>query len=173
MQITDVRVRKIAKEDILREAGYNAGDDGWVYVRYGEEYGWVKVYNQNDDKLNIESHTNLLEKPVIYLYPETETGGDTYDKVFLLSIREVMEFFVNEDESVASFCTKLQNSDTDDNRSDWWLRSCGENNHMQASVSSAGRINCKGDNVYYSIDESANDKSQRTFLTIGDHLLWT
>ena len=66
-------IRETAREEIFREAGYNEGDDGWIYVRSGEEYGWVKVYNQNDDQLNIVVNTNLLEKPVIYLYPETET----------------------------------------------------------------------------------------------------
>ena len=66
-------IRETAREEIFREAGYNEGDDGWIYVRSGEEYGWIKVYNQNDDQLNIVVNTNLLEKPVIYLYPETET----------------------------------------------------------------------------------------------------
>ncbi len=63
----------IPKYDILYEAGYNEGNDDWVFADYNGKKGWIKVYCNNSDEPNIDFRNFEYDKPVIYLYPEQET----------------------------------------------------------------------------------------------------
>lgn len=60
---------KLPKGTQLEELGYN--DDGeWIFTCYNGQYGWVKT--SHNGKIYIEFYGGMA-KPVIYLYPETDT----------------------------------------------------------------------------------------------------
>lgn len=60
---------KLPKGAELEELGYNDGGE-WIFTCYNGQYGWAKT--MNNGKVYIEFEGGMA-KPVIYLYPETET----------------------------------------------------------------------------------------------------
>ncbi len=56
----------------LNEVGEIEGVRDWVYAKHGSTYGWVKVFTA-DGRLNVMFEREMIDKPVIYLYPEKET----------------------------------------------------------------------------------------------------
>jgi len=58
--------------DWLYEYGYMKDNDDWIYTEYEGKHGWVRV-NLDDGSKNITFSSFVYDKPVIYLYPETET----------------------------------------------------------------------------------------------------
>lgn len=59
--------------EYLFEAGYNNGNEDWVFAEYNGKQGWIKVKCRDSDEPNIGFTSPDYEKPVIYLYPEEET----------------------------------------------------------------------------------------------------
>ena len=57
----------------LEELGYNDNNSDWIFTCYNGQYGWAKT--MNNGKLYIE-FSGGMAKPVIYIYPETETVVD-------------------------------------------------------------------------------------------------
>ena len=70
----------------------------------------------------------------------TSGGNDTEDKIFLLSIDEVKQYFSSDDERIAKY-----------NGEDvwWWLRSPGDDVFYAAGVSSGGNVYDDGSSVDY------------------------
>ncbi len=64
-------VANFMRDEELREYGYQKDNDKWVYVLYQDQYGWIRLYD-DDGNANVYSGA-VADKPVIYLYPETET----------------------------------------------------------------------------------------------------
>lgn len=56
----------------IPEIGYQNGNPNWVFTEYDGKYGWVKLY-QDDGTTPTVIWNKMADKPVIYLYPETET----------------------------------------------------------------------------------------------------
>ena len=56
----------------LIEKGYMEDKSYWVYTEYSGQYGWIKVYDKENEK-PLVFYEAVAAKPVIYLYPEEET----------------------------------------------------------------------------------------------------
>ena len=61
---------KLPKGAQLEEIGYNNNNTEWIFTCYNGQYGWAKI--ANNGKTYIE-FSGGMAKPVIYLYPTTET----------------------------------------------------------------------------------------------------
>ena len=64
-------VTNLINGEILQEYGYQKDNSEWVYVKYLEQFGWIRLYDE-DGNANVYSGA-VVDKPVIYLYPEEET----------------------------------------------------------------------------------------------------
>ena len=121
------------------------------YERYNQEYESVtwetctlrsylngEWYNNtfSDDEKDMILTTNVVNSDNADY--DTSGGNDTKDKVFLLSIDEVEQYFSSDDERVA-----LYNGEADW----WWLRSPGVTDKYAASVYRYGYVYYDGDIV--------------------------
>ena len=83
---------------------------------------------------------------------KTDPGKDTKDRVFLLSIPEVMKYIKTEKERAvkATPYAKSRNSNlnSDNGKSWWWLRSPGLVSVCAAIVTGNGSVACNGNDVY-------------------------
>ncbi len=82
----------------------------------------------------------------------TAPGRITMDRVFALSIKQVNQFFVNDD---ARMCAPTDYAVankvyTEDGNCWWWLRTPGETLYKAAGVSKSGYVYNGGDNVHFS-----------------------
>lgn len=85
----------------------------------------------------------------INTYYNTNSGNTTQDKVFILSIAEVKEYFANNKERKCretAYC-HAQGAYSVIRDSKWWLRSPGKHNLYAAYVYSDGSISIIGDNI--------------------------
>ncbi len=60
------------KHSLLYEYGYMEWTNDWLYTEYEGLRGWIRVRG-DDGKQNISFLSPMMDKPVIYLYPEKET----------------------------------------------------------------------------------------------------
>jgi hypothetical protein len=65
-------IETVPEGEGLNEVGDIEGVRDWVYAKHGKTYGWVKVFTE-DGRMNIMFYGEMIDKPVIYLYPEKET----------------------------------------------------------------------------------------------------
>ena len=65
-------VALIPKYVSVKEYGYMEGNDEWMFTEYGGQCGWVRVVADDGKTPTIECE-KMIDKPVIYLYPEEET----------------------------------------------------------------------------------------------------
>lgn len=65
-------IETVPKGKGLNEVGDIDGVRDWVYARCGDTYGWVKVFTA-EGRMNLMFYSEMIDKPVIYLYPEKET----------------------------------------------------------------------------------------------------
>ena len=65
-------IASIPKGELLRERGYNSGNDNWLLTDYDGHYGWIRMFDEKNNEL-IVFYEPQADKPVIYLYPEEET----------------------------------------------------------------------------------------------------
>ena len=65
-------IASIPKGELLREQGYNNGNDNWLLTDYDGHYGWIRMFDEKNNEL-IVFYEPQADKPVIYLYPEEET----------------------------------------------------------------------------------------------------
>ena len=90
---------------------------------------------------------------------DTKGGSDTYDRVFLLSIEEVVKYFGNSGQLANSkskkqfwiddqFNNKRTALSIDDNKAWWWLRSPGSISQTAACVNEDGVISVRGSIVF-------------------------
>ena len=56
----------------FNEIGVMENNDDWVYASCSGVYGWVRVVGK-DGRPNLTPVGKMIDKPVIYLYPEQET----------------------------------------------------------------------------------------------------
>ena len=56
----------------LCELGYQTDNDKWLFTEYNGQYGWIRVFKEDDITPTIYFE-EVADKPVIYLYPEQET----------------------------------------------------------------------------------------------------
>lgn len=84
----------------------------------------------------------------------TDPGNDTDDKIFLLSVSEVEQYFSSDEERLlqATAYAKSQGANVDNKgRSWWWLRSPGGTSANAATVSTSGSASERGINVLSNI----------------------
>ena len=55
----------------LRERGFMEGNADWLFTEYEGQHGWIRI-READGTLNV-FYDAVVDKPVIYLYPEEET----------------------------------------------------------------------------------------------------
>ncbi len=65
-------IATLPKGTRLNELGYMDYDNKWMFTRYDDKYGWIRLY-EDDDKTMTVYYEAVAAKPVIYLYPEQET----------------------------------------------------------------------------------------------------
>ena len=65
-------VTTIPKYTFLTELGVQNNNDNWAFTEYKGQYGWVQMITNNGDTQFIFDYPQA-DKPVIYLYPESET----------------------------------------------------------------------------------------------------
>ena len=65
-------VASLPAETRLMELGYQSDTEYWVYTKYNNQYGWIKIYDKEKQKALVH-YEMAAKKPVIYLYPEKET----------------------------------------------------------------------------------------------------
>ena len=68
---TTRRITYLPKGVILRELGYQEGNDEWLFTEYNGQFGWIKLIDDYGNRTVI--YEAAPAKPVIYLYPEQET----------------------------------------------------------------------------------------------------
>ena len=83
----------------------------------------------------------------------TKGGNDTTDRIFLLSIDEAEQYFVNDEAQKCQATTYAKNHgawavEDFEGTSFWWLRSPGKRDDMAARVHAAGGIDFYGRGVY-------------------------
>ena len=110
----------------------------------------LRSWLNNDFINNAFSSAEISKIPTVTVTAEknpnynSDAGNDTQDKVFLLSLPEVNEYFTSSNERIC-FPTKYaieQGAKTNSNQSWWWLRSAG------SAQNSAAYIDYEGD-IYY------------------------
>ena len=62
----------LPKRSWVREYGYMDGNDVWMFAEHEDKCGWIRVVAEDGKTPTIE-HEKMIDKPVIYLYPEEET----------------------------------------------------------------------------------------------------
>ncbi|MCL1941748.1 MAG: DUF6273 domain-containing protein [Synergistaceae bacterium] len=95
--------------------------------------GFLRKFSREDQGRIAETKVSNPDNP----YHGTNGGGDTIDKVFLLSIEEAEKYFDTESKRIAA--------DVDGNASWWWLRSPADTSDGAASVGEYGYIDYGGD----------------------------
>ena len=65
-------IASIPRGEMIREIGYQNNDDKWIFTRYRDKYGWVRIF-KDDDVTQTVRYEAVAAKPVIYLYPEQKT----------------------------------------------------------------------------------------------------
>ena len=90
---------------------------------------------------HVSAHYNSIHK--------VDSGNDTQDKVFLLSIKEATEYFRADEERacVSLFFVKNEVYISDSRACQWYLRSCGYNANYVATVNADGSVNSFGECV--------------------------
>lgn len=66
-------VTQIPKESILQELGYQDDNEYWLFTEYDGQYGWIRMYEADNETQTVRWRMPAAAKPVIYLYPEQET----------------------------------------------------------------------------------------------------
>lgn len=80
----------------------------------------------------------------------TNQGNDTKDKLFLLSIKEVKQYFVSNEKRLCKPTEYAVNNGAYEDRLGygwWWLRSAGDDSGFAACVYSGGSVNYLGFDV--------------------------
>ena len=110
----------------------------------------LRSWLNNDFINNAFSSAEISKIPTVTVTADknpnysSDAGNDTQDKVFLLSLPEVTEYFTSSNERIC-FPTKYaieQGAKTNSNQSWWWMRSAG------SVQNSAAYIDYEGD-IYY------------------------
>lgn len=78
----------------------------------------------------------------------TNQGNDTKDKLFLLSIKEVEQYFVSNEKRLCK-PTKYAVHNGAYEHGWWWLRSAGAYSYGAALVHGDGSVDCDGNSVTY------------------------
>ena len=83
----------------------------------------------------------------------TDQGNATKDKLFLLSIKEVDQYFVCYEEGLCESTEYAVNNGADEysGYGAWWLRSAGEDSHFEACVRVDGAVSYDGPYVDYHV----------------------
>ena len=113
---------------------------------------FIDVAFNSDEQALIQETTVLADKNPEY---STNPGNATKDKIFLLSINEVNQYFSSDEERVCAVTdyAKAQGAYASYNKEGraacwWWLRSPGDVQYCAAYVSSDGSVDCDGYGVY-------------------------
>ncbi len=65
-------VKAIPEGVVLYEKSYQQGNAYWVFTEYEGQFGWIRVFADDNETQTVYFDV-AVDKPVIYLYPETET----------------------------------------------------------------------------------------------------
>ena len=106
-------------------------------------YKWLNsdfIYNAFSDEERAKIVTTTITADPNPYY-ETNQGGDYDDKLFLLSIDEVEQYFDSDESRV---CESTESMNIPGGICSWWLRTMGENERYAAYVVAAGNVDYKG-----------------------------
>ena len=138
----------------------------WLRQWLNTDYIHAFFTNEEQDKIlmsGVKADTNPA-------FADVEQGNDTSDRIFLLSVQEAQNMFLNSDDRCALRYEAVNKAveDYTGGFEKWWLRSSGESNHEQAVVTANGMIDCRGEYVYYGLDNSYASKGLRPAMWIKD-----
>ncbi len=105
-----------------------------------------KAFKGDVAKCVVESHVPAHYNPDY----STDPGNDTNDKVFLLSVKEVLQYFKKDEERICMPLSFVKSEGAwvgDNGGCCWWLRSPGRNAYDAAIVNFAGSVLSSGDGV--------------------------
>ena len=106
------------------------------------------IFSAEEMKAVMLSDVSADENPCY----DTNQGNDTKDKLFVLSMKEVEQYFVSDEERLCKLTEYAVNNGAYENNHGygrWWLRSAGSYSCRAATVSPGGDIYCNGDYVEY------------------------
>ena len=145
------------------------GLDSKPYNNIYKEVTWENSYIRdwlNDEFLNdafsVDEQKLIRSSMIVNTgNKNTDGGGDTNDKIFLLSVLEVNKYFNNDTDRKCTTTSYAHNSrgatwswDSTLNGQPtvwWWLRTPGNSNYTAAYISPLGGINLNG----YAVDENS------------------
>lgn len=107
-----------------------------------------KAFKGDAAKCVVESHVPAYHNPDY----STDPGNDTRDKVFLLSVKEVLNYFKTDEEGICEALPFVKSEGAwvgDNGACYWWLRSPGSNASGAAFVSKDGSVCSNSGNVHY------------------------
>ena len=110
----------------------------WLNVEF-----FQKAFSGDAAKCVMESHVSAHYNPEY----STDPGYNTNDKVFLLSVKEVLKYFKSDEERICmplSFVKSEGASIADNGACRWWLRSPGSIASFVANVGSYGTVESTG-----------------------------
>ncbi|MCL2063739.1 MAG: DUF6273 domain-containing protein [Candidatus Cloacimonetes bacterium] len=164
-KVLDIQDNKalIVTESILMRRQYHTqgGSNSWADSSLRYYLNNVFYYSSafsNNDRSRIVQVSNTNENNQWY---GTQGGEDTLDKIFLLSIAEVVQYFgdsgqlENRPHPYAWFITDQFNSNRialfNGFADNWWLRSSGSNSGNTSYISESGEVNMEGGSVFFSL----------------------
>ncbi len=105
----------------------------------------LAIFSEEEMKAVMLSDVSADENPIY----DTNQGNDTKDKLFLLSIKEVEQYFVSKKErwckpTKYAYSSGFYEDEPDFEYGWWWLRSAGGDSEDVARVKYDGSIDCFG-----------------------------
>ena len=120
--------------------------DSWVREWLNGEF-YNDTFSENEKNLITETAVSAQDNDEF----ETDAGVDTTDKVFLLSVSEVNEYFKTDEERI---CKATAYADDEGvwasektGNTDWWLRTPGKHLRNATNVTSNGSVDKDGEEV--------------------------
>ena len=131
---------------------------GLINHVYHEEYNWADVTWEtctlrkwlNDTFKWAIFSAEEMKAVMLSDVSEDEDIYDTKDKLFLLSIKEVEQYFVSDEKRLCKPTEYAVNKGASENyygNGCWWLRSAGYNSYYAVVVDDDGSVDCFGNDV--------------------------
>ena len=132
-------------EDFTREVTWEVTWETCTLRKWLNDIFIKDIFSAEEMKAVMLSDVSADRNP---LY-NTNQGNDTKDKLFLLSIKEVKQYFASNEKTLCKPTEYAVNNGAKEYRGHgwWWLRSAGSHSSLAAGVGPDGSICCSGDYV--------------------------
>lgn len=129
-------------EDFTREVTWEVTWETCTLRKWLNDSFIKDIFSAEEMKAVMLSDVRADENPFFI----TNQGNDTKDKLFLLSIKEVVEYFASDEERLCKPTEyAVNNVAREDNRYGWWwLRSAGSHGSLATDVDDDGSVHYAG-----------------------------